>query len=203
MYLSGLSAGLWTKGSLVQLPVRAHAWVVGLVPSKGHVRGNHTLMVLSLSLLVSKNKILKKIKNFVTFSLSSPSGIVVICKLVSLVVSHTTHKFSSLYFSLFSSNFKVPVFHIRSFLLIDLLLILSTALHLIHCILHLQNFHLVLFLWFISVKLLILFMYCVPGSVELFSCHLLAHGVSLKLLFWILYWVNRWFPYLWDQLPKD
>ena len=35
MWLSGLSAGLRTKGSLVPFPVRAHAWVVGQVPSGG------------------------------------------------------------------------------------------------------------------------------------------------------------------------
>ena len=49
VWLSGLSAGLQTKGSLVQFLVRAHAWVAGQVPSEGHVRGNHTLMFLSLS----------------------------------------------------------------------------------------------------------------------------------------------------------
>ena len=35
--------------SLVQFPVRAHAWVAGHVPSGGSMRGNHTLMFLSLS----------------------------------------------------------------------------------------------------------------------------------------------------------
>ena len=49
VWLSGLSAGLWTKGSLVRFPVRAHASVAGQVPSGGRVRGNHTLMFLSLS----------------------------------------------------------------------------------------------------------------------------------------------------------
>ena len=34
---------------VIQFPVRAHAWVAGQVPSKGCVRGNHTLMFLSLS----------------------------------------------------------------------------------------------------------------------------------------------------------
>ena len=33
--LSGLSAGLQTKGSPVGFPVRAHAWVAGQVPSGG------------------------------------------------------------------------------------------------------------------------------------------------------------------------
>ena len=62
VWLSGLSAGLWTKGSQVRFPVRAYAWVAGLVPSSGHARGNHnhTLMFLSLSFsfpsLLSKNK---------------------------------------------------------------------------------------------------------------------------------------------------
>ena len=49
MWLSGLSAGLRTKGLLVRFPVRAHAWVVGQVPSTGCVRSTHTLMFLSLS----------------------------------------------------------------------------------------------------------------------------------------------------------
>ena len=37
-------------GSLVRFPVRAHAWFAGQVPSRGHVRGNHTSMFLSLFL---------------------------------------------------------------------------------------------------------------------------------------------------------
>ena len=49
VWLSRLGAGLQTKGSLVQFPVRAHAWVAGQVPSGGCARGNHTLMFLSLS----------------------------------------------------------------------------------------------------------------------------------------------------------
>ena len=40
---------LRTKGSLVLFPVGAHPWVEGQVPRGGHVRGNHTLMFLSLS----------------------------------------------------------------------------------------------------------------------------------------------------------
>ena len=32
VWLSGLSAGLRTKGSLVLFPVRTHAWVMGQVP---------------------------------------------------------------------------------------------------------------------------------------------------------------------------
>ena len=40
---------LRTKGSLVQFPVRAHAWVVGQVSSGGHLKGNHTLILPSLS----------------------------------------------------------------------------------------------------------------------------------------------------------
>ena len=51
---------LWNKGSPVQFPVRAHAWVGGQVPSGGYVRGNHT-SIFSPSLtpslpLGSKNK---------------------------------------------------------------------------------------------------------------------------------------------------
>ena len=60
VWLSGLSAGLRTKGSPVQFSVRACAWVGGQVPSWGCTRGNHTLMFLSLSFSfpspLSKNK---------------------------------------------------------------------------------------------------------------------------------------------------
>ena len=50
VWLSGLSAGLRTKGSPVRSPVRAHAWVAGQVPGGRHVTGNHTWMFLSLFL---------------------------------------------------------------------------------------------------------------------------------------------------------
>ena len=60
VWLSGLSDGLQTKGSLVRFPVRAHAWVMGQVPSGGHMRGIRTLMFLPLSFsltsTLSKNK---------------------------------------------------------------------------------------------------------------------------------------------------
>ena len=63
--LSGLRAGLWSKWSPVWFPVRAHAWVAGQVPRRGHGRGNHTLMFLSISFslpspLSKKIKYLKK-----------------------------------------------------------------------------------------------------------------------------------------------
>ena len=55
-----MSTGLQTKGSPVRVPVRAHAWVAGQVSNRGHTRGNHTLMFLSLSFSfpspLSKNK---------------------------------------------------------------------------------------------------------------------------------------------------
>ena len=55
-----IECGLRTKGSPVWFPVRAHAWVVGQLSSGGHMRGNHTLMFLSLSFSfpspLSKNK---------------------------------------------------------------------------------------------------------------------------------------------------
>ena len=53
VWLNGLSAGLRTKGSLVRFPVRTQAWVAGQVPSRRRARGNHTLMLLSLLLLLS------------------------------------------------------------------------------------------------------------------------------------------------------
>ena len=60
MWLSGLSISLWTKGSLVQFPVRIHAWVAIQAPSRRHARSNHTWMFLSLSFSlpspISKNK---------------------------------------------------------------------------------------------------------------------------------------------------
>ena len=60
VYLSGLSMSLQTKGLLVWFPVRTHAWVVGQPPSRGCLRGNHTLMFLSLFFSfpspLSKNK---------------------------------------------------------------------------------------------------------------------------------------------------
>ena len=51
-----LSAGLRIKGLLVLFPIRAHTWVVGQVPSRGRVRGNHTLMFLSLSFSLPLSK---------------------------------------------------------------------------------------------------------------------------------------------------
>ena len=65
VWISGLRASLRTKGSLVGFPVRAHAWVVGLVPSGGHVTGNPTLMFLSLSSPLSKNKLIKSLKDII------------------------------------------------------------------------------------------------------------------------------------------
>ena len=60
VWLNGLNVSLRTKGWLVQFPVRAQAWVAGQVPSRGCVRGNHTLMFLSFSFFLpsplSKNK---------------------------------------------------------------------------------------------------------------------------------------------------
>ena len=44
------------KPLVVRFPVRAHAWVVGQVPSGEYVRDNNTLMFLSLPPPLSKNK---------------------------------------------------------------------------------------------------------------------------------------------------
>ena len=57
--LSGLSAGLQNERLLVRFPVRAQAWVAGHVLTGGHVRGNHTLMFLSLFVLSLYLKIKK------------------------------------------------------------------------------------------------------------------------------------------------
>ena len=64
VWLSGLSAGLRIKGSLVQFPVRAHAWVAGQVPSRGCTRVNHTLMFLSLYFSLPSPLSKKEIKSF-------------------------------------------------------------------------------------------------------------------------------------------
>ena len=64
MWLSGLSAGLRTKGSLVWFPVRAHTWVAGQVPSWGHIRGNHTLISPPSLLPFCHPSILPTFKNF-------------------------------------------------------------------------------------------------------------------------------------------
>ena len=45
VWLSGLSA---SRGLPLRFLVRPHTWVVGQVPSRGHVKDNHTLMYLSL-----------------------------------------------------------------------------------------------------------------------------------------------------------
>ena len=59
VWLSGLSVSLWTRGSPVQFPVGAHAWVLGQVPRRGCMRGNHTLMFLSFLSPVPSRKINK------------------------------------------------------------------------------------------------------------------------------------------------
>ena len=48
VWLSKLSAGLETKGLLVQFPVSERAWVFCQVPSRGNEKGNYTLMFLSI-----------------------------------------------------------------------------------------------------------------------------------------------------------
>ena len=53
------------KGCQFDSQSRAHAWVAGEVPSRVHVRGNHTLMFsLSLPSPLSKNKYIKIFKKF-------------------------------------------------------------------------------------------------------------------------------------------
>ena len=50
VWLSGLNAGLQTKRSPIRFPVRAHAWVVGQVPSWGCARGNQLMFLSHMSL---------------------------------------------------------------------------------------------------------------------------------------------------------
>ena len=75
VWLSGLNAGLRPKGSpLVRCPVRAHAWVAGQVSSRERQRGNHTVICLSHSPSLSKNKLnLKKKKSPITLAVLCPS----------------------------------------------------------------------------------------------------------------------------------
>ena len=40
---------LVNQGVAGSIPSRAHAWVAGQAPSRGHMRGNHALMFLSFS----------------------------------------------------------------------------------------------------------------------------------------------------------
>ena len=60
VWLNRLSTGLWTKWVTSRIPLGAHAWATGQVPSRGRARGNHTLMFLSLSFSLT----LSKIKSF-------------------------------------------------------------------------------------------------------------------------------------------
>ena len=57
VWLTGLSAGLQTERSMVRFPVRAHAWVVGQVPSWRHVRASQLMFLwhiaVSLPLILS------------------------------------------------------------------------------------------------------------------------------------------------------
>ena len=68
VWLSGLTAGLQGRGSLVEFLGRGYAWVAGQVPGGGHVGGSHTLMIdVSLPLFPppfpSENKEIKSLKN--------------------------------------------------------------------------------------------------------------------------------------------
>ena len=73
----------------------------------------------------------------------------------------------------------------------------------IHCILQLQNFWLVPFLWFFFVKFLILFLYYFPDFVKLFFCFLIAHWTPLKQLFCILYHENHRSLFFGGQLLEN
>ena len=77
MWLSGLSAGLRIKGSLVWFPVRAHAWVVGQVPSAGWGAQEATThwcfspsLSSSITLCLKINKIFERKKYFLSKLLS-------------------------------------------------------------------------------------------------------------------------------------
>ena len=82
VWLSGLSIGLQTKGSSVQFPVRAHAWVAGQVPREGHVIGNHTYRCFSPSLSPSLPLSLKINK---VFFLMSSFSVLIHCSFPSLL----------------------------------------------------------------------------------------------------------------------
>ena len=61
VWLSGLSTGLWTRGSPVRFPVRAHAWVAGR--EAAHQCFSHTLMFLYLSFFLPSTLSKKQIKS--------------------------------------------------------------------------------------------------------------------------------------------
>ena len=63
---------LRTKGSLGRFPVRAHAWVAGQVPSGGCMRGNHTLIFLSLSFSFSPSPLSKEKNKYEIFKEKLP-----------------------------------------------------------------------------------------------------------------------------------
>ena len=69
VWLSGLIEGLQTKGSQVQFPVRAHAWVVGQVPSRWrceiqpHIDVSLSFFLLPFPSLFKKNKNSESQKN--------------------------------------------------------------------------------------------------------------------------------------------
>ena len=82
LWLSGLSTILRTKRSPVWFPVGAHARVLGQVPSRGRVRGNHTWLFLSLSFSLpsplSNNTYINKIfnkKRFLGPNLGHPDSV--------------------------------------------------------------------------------------------------------------------------------
>ena len=51
------------KGHRLDFQSRAHAWIAGQVPSRGHAKVNHTLMFLSLSFTLSPSVPLSKNKS--------------------------------------------------------------------------------------------------------------------------------------------
>ena len=57
VWLSGLSTGLWIERSPVQFPVRAHAWVLGHVPSWGAWEKHAPLSLKTKKWSLKKNKL--------------------------------------------------------------------------------------------------------------------------------------------------
>ena len=58
VWLSGLSTGLWTKGSQVQFPVRAHGWVVGHILCVGACEKNLKKVITKMTLIFEEQIIL-------------------------------------------------------------------------------------------------------------------------------------------------
>lgn len=134
----------------------------------GDLQASWIWMVKSLSRFEKFAAIISINKLSASLPLSSPSGTLIIHKLLLLIVFHRAHMFFSLFFS-FSNQFQrscLLLHRFFSFHLIQPTNALYYVFHFFHCILLLSDFH---FLFMISIsffEFLILFMYWFPNLIE-------------------------------------